>query len=252
MKAYWKRSVTIALTGFIFSCSILAQTVPQYELGAGIGAFVYQGDLSPSRLGSFRTLRPGLNLQGTKIMSQVVSVRANLAFSKLTGDESKFANPEYRQQRSFKFTSPLIEASALLVWDVMGRNYRERYKTFSPYVFAGAGLSYVNIKRDWSAMNTEIFGPASEVQTGLTADAAQRLPRLLPVIPVGAGLRYDFSHRFAASLETSYRITFTDYLDGFSKAANPKKNDHYHSTTLGLIYKVGKKNTMGCPAISNF
>lgn len=249
MKAYRK---ILAVSLVIVTAHCDAQKGTDYELGAGIGAYVYQGDLAPSRLGSFRTLKPGLQLQGTKLLSSSLAVRLNLAISKLKGDESKFDNPAYRQQRNFSFTTPLIEASGLLVWDLRGKNYTDRYKIFSPYLFAGIGVSYLNIKRDWSKMNTEIFDAASGVQAGLNEDASKSLPRLLPVIPVGAGVRYDFSQRFALSLETAYRLTASDYIDGFSKAANPKRNDHYHSTTLGLIYKPGRKNTLACPAISNY
>jgi hypothetical protein len=66
---------------------------------------------------------------------------------------------------------------------------------------------------------------------------------------VGIGLRYGISSRLAVSVESSYRLMFTDYLDGFSQAANPEKNDHYHSTTIGLIYRIGKKNMLGCPVL---
>jgi hypothetical protein len=39
----------------------------------------------------------------------------------------------------------------------------------------------------------------------------------------------------------------TDYLDGFTKAANPSKKDHYYTHTIGLIYSFGEKNTLACP-----
>ena len=47
--------------------------------------------------------------------------------------------------------------------------------------------------------------------------------------------------------EASYRFTFTDYLDGFSEVANPKKKDYYSSYSVGLIYTLGVKNTLNCP-----
>jgi hypothetical protein len=173
----------------------------------------------------------------------------NLAIAKLKGDESKYSNPEYRQQRNFNFKTGLLELSGLGVWDIRGNNYNRDKGRFSPYVFSGAGLSFVKIKRDWSNLNTEFFGPESEVQTGLAIDAQKKLPRIMPFVPVGLGLRYEISNRFAINAETSYRFVFTDYLDGFSYSANPKQDDHYHSTTVGLIMKFGKGNSLDCPKI---
>ena len=125
-------------------------------------------------------------------------------------------------------------------------NYRHG---FSPYLFAGAGLSFVKITKDYSKMNTSIFSAESDVQAGLNEDNARSLPRVLPVIPAGAGIRYSLSEKFAVFAETAYRFMFTDYLDGFSQSVNPKQNDHHHTTSLGLIYSFGKKDKLGCPAM---
>lgn len=135
-----------------------------------------------------------------------------------------------------------------MVWSVTRSNYSD--KKFSPYLFAGAGLSFLKIKRDWSAINTTYFGgETSEVLAGLAVDTAQSLPRMIPVIPVGAGVKYFFKPNWAINAETAYRITATDYLDGFSKAANPGKKDNYLNYSIGLIYRTGKKDRLGCPVI---
>lgn len=221
---------------------------PKYEIGLGISSFIYQGDLTPSRLGSFRTMRFGLNLYGSKILSPSVSLRTNLAIGGLRGDDAQYRKPAYRQQRNFNFRTPVIELSQLVVWNPLGRNYDD--KGFSPYLFGGAGLSFLKIKRDWSNYNTEYFNASGEdVTARLALDTAHSLPRIIPVIPLGAGVRYNFSQRFAVSLESSYRFVFTDYLDGFSQAANPKLNDKYHTITVGAIYRIGKKNNWACPVV---
>jgi hypothetical protein len=99
-----------------------------------------------------------------------------------------------------------------------------------------------------------VFGEGSEVQEGLVIDAAKSTPRIIPVVPVGAGVRYALNDHFSLIGETSYRLSFTDYLDGFSKSANPNKNDHYLSHSIGVIYSFNKKNTgksrLGCPSVN--
>lgn len=100
-------------------------------------------------------------------------------------------------------------------------------------------------------MDPAVFGESSDVQAGLAVDAAKTLPRIIPVVPVGAGVRYALSDRFSLTAETSYRLSFTDYMDGFSKSANPDKNDHYLSHSIGIIYSFGKKDKkLGCPSVN--
>lgn len=221
---------------------------PKYEFGLNLGFTVYQGDLTPRRLGSFETQKFSLGLHASKLLSPSLSVRANLLLGKLKGDDAKYSNPAYRQQRNFNFRSPLTELSAQLVWNVRGKNYDDR--GWSPYVFAGAGLAFLHIKPDWSNLNAEYFpAESSNLLAGLAIDQAHKLPRVLPVIPVGAGIKYFFTPRLAVNAEASYRLAGTDYLDGFSRAANPDKNDHYLNYAVGLIYRKGAKNRLGCPKL---
>ncbi len=222
----------------------------KYEVGLSGGVFVYQGDLTPQALGSYKTMKPQLALHLYRIISPAFSVRFNINRGKLYGNDAKYSNPDWRQQRNFNFTTPVTELSVQGVWSFL----QSRSPRFSPYVFAGAGFSFLKIKRDWSNMNTTVFNDGSDVQAGLAIDAAKSTPRIMPVVPVGAGVRYALNDRFSLIGETSYRLSFTDYLDGFSKAANPNKNDHYLSHSIGVIYSFNKKNTgkskLGCPSVN--
>jgi Domain of unknown function (DUF6089) len=219
-----------------------------YELGASLGLFVYQGDLTPSRLGSFRTQKPGLNLFANRVLSRSFSLRTNLTFSKLKGDDGRYSNPEFRKQRNFNFTSSLVEISESIAWNPFGNDDEH---TISPYLMAGLGFSFLHIKKDWSRFNSEYFGNAPEVLNGLVADGQHSLPGGVLVVPVGFGLRHSLSRRLSVSAEAAYRLTFTDYLDGFSRAANPGKDDHYSSYSVGVIYKLGKPNKLNCPVMRN-
>lgn len=228
-------------------CSNAQTNVPKFQFGVSVGTFVYQGDLTPSSPGSYKTLKPALNLFASRIFSSSFVLRANLAFGKLKGDDAKYDHPAYRQQRNFNFTSPVAEISVVGEWNILGTNYVSR--GFSPYLFAGAGYSILKISRDYSNLNAEYFSGGSELITGLAIDAQHSLPRGLLVFPVGMGARYYLSDRIGISAETSYRLMSTDYLDGFSQAANPAKSDHFYSHTAGVVYRLGKKNTLACPVV---
>jgi hypothetical protein len=244
------KGTTIAILFTAESDKLNAQfDLTKFEVGINAGTFVYQGDLTPSRLGSYRTLKPNIGVYVSRIISPIFSLRTNLAFGKLKGDDSKYENPEYRQQRNLNFKSPVFEVSELLVADLLRNNMASQSSRFSPYLFAGVGFSFLKIKRDWSRFNAEYFSEETNTIEGLTADAQNSLPNLIPVFPMGVGVRYAISKKIAISAETAYRFTFTDYLDGFSQVANASKKDSYQSHSVGIIYQFTKKSSLNCPVI---
>ncbi len=218
------------------------------SVGLNGGFYFYQGDLTPERFGSSKTIQPGISLFAKKPINHFLAARIHMSFARLVGDESRYSKPDYRQQRNFKFSTPVKEFSAQLVWNVLGRNYEDR--GIMPYVFSGAGISLLSVKKDYSTMNSVIFHSGTEVIAGLAIDNAHGTPRSVFSVPVGIGAEYPISDRFSVNIETSYRFIFTDYLDGFSQSANPKLNDHYHSTSAGIIYKFGTRDKgIGCPVV---
>jgi len=241
--------VYILITIFLFQIdTVNAQNKnAKYEVGLGAGLFVYQGDLTPSRFGSYKTVRPGLVLHGSRKLNSTLALRLNLSIASLRGNDAKYNTPAFRQQRNFNFRTPLIELSPQLVWNPLG--WDDVGKKISPYAFGGIGLSMLRIRRDWSNFNIAYFEAEPNVISGLAIDAAHRTPRVTAVIPVGAGIRYSISPQIVLNAEAGYRILFTDYLDGFSRAANPSLKDHYYSITVGAIYRFGKKNSWDCPPV---
>jgi len=219
--------------------------VPRFQLGVSAGAFIYQGDLTPSDIGSYRTAKPALQLTAAKLFSRSLSLKGVFSFGALQGDDSRYAHPEYRRERNFYFQSPVAEVAVQGEWAPLGTNYRER--GFSPYISAGIGYSFLHVKRDYSRMNVAYFGAESDLMPRLAEDAATLPPRGVVTIPVSVGARYYLNDRWGVSLETNYRITSSDYIDGFSRSANPSRNDHFYSHTVGVVYRIGKKNMYGCP-----
>ena len=247
------KNVILIIAMLAFGYCLKAQfTSPQYEIGISVGILVYQGDLTPTETGSYKTMKPVFGIYGNRILNNSFTVRFSLAFGKLKGDDAKYQNPAWRQQRNFNFTTPLTEISALLIYDVFGKNKSETNTRFlRPYIFGGVGYSFLKIKRDWNNFNYAHFNVESEVVAGLAADINHSLPKAIPVFPFGIGIRYSLSQSISFTAESAYRSITTDYLDGFSRAANPAKKDHYYSHTIGLLYKFGVKNKLDCPVIRN-
>jgi hypothetical protein len=227
----------------------LAQFTPsKWEIGINAGTLIYQGDLSEGSLGYTKSLKPSVELFVSKSLDPYFTIRANLLRGSLGADESTYSTPAWRSHRNLAFNSSVTEVSAELVWDLYGKTYREGMRRLSPYFFAGAGFAILDIKRNWSRFDTSYFNSKSTASIGLGIDTLHKTPSFLPVIPVGAGLRYMVSNRIYINAEATYRITASDYIDGFSYAANPAKNDHYYGLTLGISYRLGL-NGLGCPKI---
>ena len=139
-----------------------------------------------------------------------------------------------------------------VVWSYPGVTRYER--GFSPYVFVGAGVSKMNIQPDATDFNAEFFGAeAAQIEAGLAADTDHGTPVILPVGTAGIGFKYFFTGQWGANAEASYRITYSDYLDGFSQSVNPKLNDHFMNYSVGILYRNGRKGTatssLNCPKV---
>lgn len=249
MKAL-KKKTTVAIILMFSAAFANAQFYKDMSIGLNAGAYIYQGDLTPERFGAFKTPSFGINIFAQKPINNFLSARLNMSFSRLKADESKYSEPAWRQQRNLAFTTPLKEFTGLLVWNIKGGNYVDL--GFMPYVFAGAGVSFIKVKPDYSRITPAFYNDHTTIQQGLATDIAHGTPRTIAVIPVGIGIEKSVSERLSFMGEGSYRFLFTDYLDGFSYTSNPEKGDNYHSTSIGIKYKLGKNagdnsNGTGCP-----
>lgn len=225
---------------------------PRYELSLHLGTFIYQGDLTPNDYGAFNTMKPGFAITATRNLNSQYAIRFQLLRGSLKGDDSKYENPDWRQQRNFKFRTPVTELSVQGVRNILRLNSNDAgIINFSPYFFAGISFSFLNITRDWSQFNYAHFAGETAVINGLDEDINHKIPKAVFSIPIGIGVRYGITEKLSFSLEGTYRIIGNDYIDGFSHAANPKMADHYHTAVLGLIYSFGKRNMFDCPKVGN-
>ena len=229
-----------------------SELIPRYELGLHIGTFIYQGDLTPNDYGAFNTMKAGFAISATRNLNSLYAIRFQLLRGSLKGDDSKYKKPDWRQQRNFKFKTPVTELSIQGVRNILSlRSNEAGIINFTPYIFGGVSYSFLNIKSDWSSFNYSHFAGETAVINGLNEDVDHKLPKGLFSIPIGGGVRYGINEKLSFSLEGTYRIIGNDYLDGFSQSANPDMGDHYHTLMAGLIYSFGKRNKFGCPKIKN-
>lgn len=241
-------SSTIVLAASIINVQAHAQKQEHpVEIGVNAGTYIYQGDLTPSTFGSFRTPGIAIGLVATREIRPGLATRLDISAGNLRANEGLYRNPEWRRQRGFGFNSPVGEVVISIQYYPAGKE-----KNWSPYILGGAGIALLQVMRTYTAFNPEFFASEPYVAAGLAKDLLRPTPRALLVLPVGAGVRHPLNDRFALTLESTYRIAFSDYIDGFSKAANPTLKDHYFKHAIGLVYSFARNNktfAYGCPAM---
>lgn len=213
-----------------------AQPSSGIELALGAGAAVYQGDLSPYRYGSFR--KPGVSLQAMCLLPvfPALQMRVEYGFAALNeSDQSYFFT--YKQQRSFAFETKVNELSVQAVFYPLMLRNEAGFFGFMPYITAGVGMALLSVSRDWSKFNHHWNRWPKWVRLGLAADSAAVMPRSMAMLPAGAGIRYNFGENISLYAEVSHRFTKEDYLDGFSRSANPNRADAYSKMTVGIIFR---------------
>ena len=217
-------------------------TKPKYEVGFRLSSLIYQGDLAPSAVGSYKSLDFGAGFTGTRILDWNWSVRLSADYGKMQGADSLYEEV-WRKQRNFSFKTSFLEVSAQMMYTI-GDNYQADRLQF--YVFAGAGVSFLDIKRDFSNADPDYFAYHDWAARGIGLDSNVSVPKQCLVFPVGAGFRFGIGDYMSLFGEGTYRLMSTDYLDGFSKSANPSLLDHYTNMSVGIIYRFGD-NFINCP-----
>ena len=228
----------------IVSVASHGQQTSRYSVGINLGTFIYNGDLNPSRTGSWKT--PGFvwGLTGHRTLSSTIAARLELNFGKLRGDEARYSTPEYRQYRAFAFSSNVTEVVVAAEYSPLGNARR-----LSPYAFGGIGYTGMRITRDYSRFNAAYFINEPLLKEGLVQDIAVSPPTNVAVFPLGLGLKYAISRKFSLHGEAAHRFTRSDYIDGFSKSANPDFKDSYTKYSLGVRLSLGNTDPYACPKI---
>jgi hypothetical protein len=225
-----------------FTASAQQITKPKYEVGIRVSSLIYQGDLAPAAAGSYKSLQLGGGIFATRILDWNWAVRISADYGKMKGADSLYKE-SWRKERSFSFSTSFLEIAAQMVYTI-GDNYRA--SRLQPYVYAGAGVSLLNVKRDYSRSDPAYFAYNEWAANGLRVDTTRALPKRCLIFPVGGGLRFGIGDYMSFYAEGTYRLMSTDYLDGFSKSANPSLLDHYTNLSIGFIYRFGD-NYINCP-----
>lgn len=222
-----------------------AQTVTKvksdWHLGFNSGLYVYQGDLTPSVAGSWKTVKPGVAFNLSKTLNQHLSLQYALSLATLEGDDMKYQSSQYyRGLRRFYFRSTIAELT--VSHQFYFRHQFNRELRFQPYLSAGAGAGFLLKSQRSSSQTVFSYFSADNLRTKVAEDSTYGMPSVILAVPVGLGFNYRLNERLLFNMEGLYRFTSSDYLDGFSRAGNNKKNDYYYGLSVGIRVLLGKKS----------
>ncbi|MCC7466241.1 MAG: OmpA family protein [Saprospiraceae bacterium] len=221
-----------------------AQTPQPWEIGLGAGAAVYWGETNQIQFGKkIYSINPSLSIHGRKNLSNTLSLRANLTFTQLSGDDQHFTEPAWKKERGLSFSGNLYEASLLAEFYPIGmysspkrksRSARKKRRAFTPFLTIGAGIHFARANVDWNEQqpNDYLNPTLANVDKGHT-------PKPDISIPFGLGGRFRAGEHFTIGFEALMTPTLGDYLDGISVAGSPDNNDGYLYAGLTGSYAFG-------------
>lgn len=207
--------------------------------GLNSAVFIYQGDLTSSSAGSWKTTRTGIAFTAARALNGRSSLKYSLTFGSLEGDDAKYRQDQlFRAYRKFYFRSNFAELTASHT--IFLFHHDRKPHRFNPYLSAGAGAALLfNTERRTGETDFSYFSP--DLKTKLSEDSLHGFPPLILAVPVGAGFNWRLKDGLYFNMEALYRFTSSDYLDGFSRAGNNFKNDFFYGISAGIHFTLGKK-----------
>ncbi|WKN33360.1 DUF6089 family protein [Porifericola rhodea] len=202
------------------------------EVGFGLGAFNYTGDLA--RQIKAKNFQPGLNLHYRRNISDAVSLRGGFTGGWLYGDDETPYDVQ-AQMRDTSFSRGVVELSAVMEYHFLDYKENINLLRWTPYFFIGTGVAFFSRSEE----STEEY---SNVQL---------------VVPFGVGFKYIVNPRWQLAIEGGVRKTFFDYIDNTSEGdlrvkdyqyGNKYDNDWYYYAGVTLSYTF---YTIPCPYMFN-
>lgn len=216
----------------LFVVLIKTSKAQHSELGFAGGVSFYTGELNPSPSPQNK-LNPMLGVFYRKNFNYRYSLRVGLNLTRVAAKDKQNTNEVQQdfETRNLSFSSNLYDAYGILEFNFIPYQINKTASKFTPYVFIGLAGFYVAPK-----LENEVTNLSKE--TSLTSIA----------VPFGAGFKFNFASNIGASIEWSYRKTFTDKFDGIEETfpnskqlSNTANKDWYSFINITLSYKILRK-----------
>ena len=217
------------------------------SLEFSINAQHYLGDIAPNASWgstSFKFTRPGFTASWTHRFGPRYSIRGGISYGRLQSDDFEVADPngqdsQYRWVRNASFRNDIWELQAVAIFDLFKNVGTSLNRVdLTPYALIGGALFHHNPKAiapDEMVLRTDGPVPLAEGGSWVALQplgTEGQFADLDPTdanfgnepyslwqfaIPVGIGVRYRLNDQIDISVDFSFRILFTDYIDDVSK-----------------------------------
>lgn len=207
------------------------------EVGVFLGGSNYIGDI-----GKTTYIYPNSYAVGGIYkwnMHPQYSIRATYTYSKIKGDDIK-SNNSYRQFRGLKFENSLHEFAAGIEYHFFKYSLSKIGYTHTPYIILEAAVA------NYSTVEYE------STISGLLAIEKRTFNFS---IPFGVGYKTKLARNVGIGIETSFRYTFNDKMDGYPQIVDGAEinytngNDWYVFTGITIVYGFGRE---GCYTGNHF
>ena len=212
----------------------------RYEIGGGVGATQIFGDI-----GGTIDEKNWLGLKDIKIdetrlafpiyiryrLDPVYALKLNgvLAFGNGTDEGSRNDRGrsyrtilgEFSIQGEYYFLAEERRYKSAAMFN--RRGMINNYMSFGAYGFAGIGGVYSH--------------PTVNIPDPLPYDQVKQ-NNFGVVIPLGVGLKYIIDDHWLMNAELGYRISLTDYIDGYKQTQDSKFNDVYYFLNINVGYRL--------------
>jgi len=208
---------------FILTTSVVSSQL--YEIGGFVGGSNYIGDIGSTQYFNPNTLALG----GVAKFNWTprITVKGSMIYTKLQGDDSKSGN-DYRINRGRSFKNNIIDATFGIEFSFFKYSLSKIGFSQTPYIIAQIGaVNYSQISDDATT---------------------KRITSL--VIPFGLGYKMKLAQNVGIALETSFRYTLKDNIDGNNHSitdppgdfnfGNPNSDDWYVFTGITVVYAFGR------------
>ncbi|MEN0047442.1 MAG: DUF6089 family protein [Bacteroidota bacterium] len=233
------KQIIILTLALCFSCGLM-KAQKYVEVGGFIGFAGYQGDLTEDPI-DFRETKYSFGGFATYHYNRKLNLRGQVYYGRISGADANSTSKGLRN-RDWSFNADLIEASISAEWMPFAKARFDKVGLFrpqiNPYFTLGVGLTFADKEISY------LHNPVNN-QGQIISFPEQMDQNNFFVIPVGAGLRLDFTQWTTIAGEFGFRYTQSDYVDGISEHALAAGPDWYFFIGVTVSTYFGQQEDYG-------
>lgn len=227
MKSYYFLLFVLLFISIVNTTETFAQKPsPNIDMGLGLDGNAYLGDLN---LRAWQPQRVGLGYSFAARFSKKQRFFSQFQIGKINvteqSSQKQVLNIQNIYEPTYFFSTNIFYASYQIEYFFL-----KKY-LFSPYVKAGFGLSrFTPFDKEGNNLSVNTFSRKID----------ENFSNLTYFIPIGAGLQYKIGAKCFLTLDYTYHILGTDYMDNIGQAGKETGKDAFQSLRCGIMLRIAQ------------